>query len=133
MTATGTTIYLIVHRDRCTGCRVCEGVCSMTQERVLNRAKSRIRILRTDVLELTQKVCSQCEERPCVAACPAGAIFVKNNQVRVRGSACTGCGACVAVCDRLFLAPDDRHAMMCNQCGACAKACPENALELGER
>lgn len=133
MTAAGKTIFLIVRHDRCTGCRVCEGLCSMTQEGVLNRAKSRIRIYRTDVLELTQKVCSQCPERPCVAACPSGAIVERKGQVRVRREACTGCGACVAVCDRLFLSPDDRHAMMCNQCGACAKACPENALELGER
>jgi len=133
MPTTGKTVYLQVHFDRCTGCRICEGICSMTQEGVLNRAKSRIRIYRTDVLELTQKVCAQCEERPCVAACPTGAIFVKNGQVRIRRSACNGCGGCVAVCDRLFLSPDDRHAMMCNQCGACVKGCPENALELGER
>jgi len=132
MTNTEGITFLKIHSDLCTGCRVCEGICSMTQEGVLNRAKSRIRIYRTDVLELTQKVCAQCVERPCVAACPRGAIFEKNGQVRIRRSACDGCGACVAVCDRLFLSPDDRHAMMCNQCGACVKGCPENALELGE-
>lgn len=133
MTEPGKVIFLQVHSDRCTGCRVCEGVCSIRQEGVLNRAKSRIRVRRVDVLELSQKVCDQCVARPCVAACPTAAIFEKNGQVRIRKSACNGCGKCVAVCDKLFLSPDGRHAMMCNQCGACVKACPENALELGER
>ena len=133
MSTANTTSYLLVHPERCTGCRICEGICSMTQEGVLNKAKSRIRIYRTDVLELSAKVCDQCEERPCVAACPNGAIFVKNGQVRIRRSACTGSGNCVLVCDKLFLSPDHGHAMMCNQCGDCVKACPENALELGER
>ncbi len=129
----GKTMYLRVDRDKCTGCRTCEAACSLTREGVLNRAKSRIRIYRIGVLELEQKVCDQCPERPCVSACPTGAIFEKNGQVRVRKSACDGCGRCVEVCDKLFLSPDDRHAMMCNQCGACVKSCPENALELTER
>ena len=133
MTAAAATKFLLVRAERCTGCRICEGTCSMAQEGVLNRAKSRIRIYRTDVLELSQKVCDQCVERPCLAACPTGAIFVKDIQVRIRRSACDGCGRCVEVCDKLFLSPDDRRAMMCNQCGACVKTCPENALELGER
>jgi anaerobic carbon-monoxide dehydrogenase iron sulfur subunit len=133
MTTTDKTAFLLVHSDRCTGCRICEGICSIAQEGILNRAKSRIRIYRTNVLELNQKVCDQWEERPCVAACPTGAIFVKDRQVRVRRNACTGCGMCVAVCDKLFLSPDDAHVMMCNQCGACVKPCPENALEIGER
>lgn len=132
-------ISLIIHGEHCTGCRICEGVCSMTQEGILNRGKSRIRIHRTDVLTLVQKFCTQCKERPCVAACPRNAIYEKNGQVRIRKSDCDGCqsrkglAACIAVCDKLFISPDGSHAMMCNQCGACVKECPENALELGER
>lgn len=132
-------ISLIIHAERCTGCRICESVCSMTQEKTLNRAKSRIRIHRMDVLTLSQKFCDQCEERPCIAACPKGAIYEKNGQVRIRKSDCDGCrfreglAACISVCDKLFLSPDKSHAMMCNQCGACVKECPEQALELGER
>ena len=105
----------------------------MTNEKVLNRSKSRIRIYRSDVLELEQKVCNQCEERQCIPACPENAIYVRNDQVRVDAGLCTGCGACTDVCDLLFISPDGDHVMMCNQCGACVKTCPEQALEIKEK
>ena len=127
------TKYLYVHGEKCSGCRICEAECSMTNERVLNRGKSRIRVYRRDVLQLSPMVCDQCDERPCVAACPEKAIFITHGQVRVRRSACTGCGECVEVCDKLFLSPDKGYALMCNQCGACVSACPEDALEIRER
>jgi len=124
--------YLSLNPELCTGCRGCESVCSMTCEGVINRAKSRIRVFRTDILELTQKYCNQCGPRQCIEACPEDAIYVKNNQVRVWRELCTGCGECTAVCDRLFLSPEKGWALMCNQCGACAAACPEGALEIKE-
>lgn len=125
--------YLKVHPQRCTGCRICEGVCSLAQEGVLNKSKSRIRICRVDVLALRQFVCDQCEARPCVASCLKGAIFVKDGQVRIRRGLCDGCGDCVKVCDKLFLLPEGGRAIMCNQCGACVEKCPEGALEMGDR
>lgn len=125
--------FLFIRQERCTGCRVCEGVCSLAQEGVLNKSKSRIRIRREDVLALRQFVCDQCGERPCVASCPKGAIFEKEGQVRIRRSLCDGCGDCVKVCDKLFLLPGGRRAVMCNQCGACVEKCPEGALEMRER
>lgn len=127
------TRYLYIYTDRCTGCRVCETVCSMTNEKVLNRAKSRIRVRRADVLDLDQKVCDQCETRSCIAACPEHAIYIKNDQVRVERSSCTGCGECILVCDKLFLSPEKNYALMCNQCGACVPYCPEGALEMREK
>ncbi|MBI9105180.1 MAG: 4Fe-4S binding protein [Spirochaetales bacterium] len=125
--------YLSLNKESCTGCRQCESVCSMSREGVLNRAKSRIKVFRTDVLQLSQKFCNQCGERQCIAACPEDAIYEKKDQVRVHRELCTGCGRCTTVCDRLFLSPENGWALMCNQCGACVKACPEAALEIKER
>jgi anaerobic carbon-monoxide dehydrogenase iron sulfur subunit len=124
--------YLFVKSELCTGCRTCESVCSMTNERILNKAKSRIRILRTDVLTLSQRVCDQCEPRPCSTVCPEGAVYEKDSQVRVDREKCSGCGECVKVCDKLFLSPEGSKALMCNQCGACIRFCPEGALEMRE-
>ena len=123
------TKYLDIDKSLCTGCRICESTCSITNESVINRAKSRIHIYRKDVLELIQLFCDQCHTHVCVTACPTNAISVINNQVRIKRSLCDGCGKCSQVCDKIFMSPDN-FALMCNQCGACVKTCPEGALEI---
>ncbi len=127
------TKFLNLDKNICTGCRICESTCSITNEGVINRAKSRIHIYRKDVLELVQLYCDQCEDYVCVSACPTGAISVKNNQIRIKRSLCDGCGKCTLVCNKIFLSPDSSYALMCNQCGACIKTCPEGALKMEER
>jgi len=127
------TKYLTLNTELCTGCRICESTCSITTEGVLNRAKSRIHIYRTDVLMLNQLFCNQCDEHLCISVCPTGAISLKNCQVRIDRSLCDGCGKCARVCNKIFLTPEEHFALMCIQCGACVKTCPENALEIKEK
>jgi len=54
--------FIKVDKSLCTGCRICEAACSIAKERVINRAKSRIHIYRSDILELIERVCIQCSE-----------------------------------------------------------------------
>ena len=122
--------FLRVDKDLCTGCRICETACSIAKERVINRAKSRIHIYRSNILELVDRVCIQCPEPVCLSACPQGAIYKKGNSVRVEETKCTGCAECIKVCDRLFLSPEGDKVLMCDQCGACVLKCPENALKI---
>jgi len=121
---------LFVDRNLCTGCRTCESTCSFTKEKVVNRGKSRIRVDRLDVLKMEALVCLQCAQPRCRAACPTGAIYREGEQVRVRQELCDGCGSCMQVCNRLFLAPDHSRVLMCDQCGACVVRCPEGALRI---
>ncbi len=122
--------YLLVDRSRCTGCRVCETICSVTKAGAVNRARSRIRVYRLDVLKLALRVCLQCRRPPCLAACPQQAIIQYDGKVRVLTEVCNGCGACLRVCDRLFLRPETDVVVMCDQCGACIPECPEEALSI---
>jgi anaerobic carbon-monoxide dehydrogenase iron sulfur subunit len=127
------TKYLDINEDLCTGCRICESTCSITNEGVINRAKSRVHVYRRDILKLEQLYCNQCEHHVCLSACPVSAIVIKNNQIRVDRKLCDGCGKCAQVCNKIFLAPDTNYALMCNQCAACVKTCPENAMTIKER
>jgi len=140
--------YLYLDPEKCTGCRSCEGMCSITNTKVLNKAKSRIHVYRTSVLSLKQFYCNQCQEHPCLDACPEDAFVIKKEQVRINANSCTGCGECLRVCDKIFILPESSElssegssevslipgkAIICNQCGACIPFCPENALEMRER
>jgi carbon-monoxide dehydrogenase iron sulfur subunit len=67
---------LIVDADRCTGCSICELVCSMAKHGVYNPKKSYIRVLRNWEMDVNIVAldlhCDFCNE--CVAWCPARAI-----------------------------------------------------------
>jgi Fe-S-cluster-containing hydrogenase component 2 len=60
---------LIVDGEKCTGCRVCELVCSMARDGVYNPKRSRIRVLRNSeldvsipVIDATCDLCAKCTE-----------------------------------------------------------------------
>ncbi len=86
----------------------------------------------------------------CAAACPFGAITVKNGTAFVEYEKCRGCGVCVASCPRgvIRLIPyNSAHWIGCNSnsdgkqtrsdcqlgcigCGICAKNCPQKAITI---
>ena len=78
-------------------------------------------------------VCVQCRERPCLKACPEGAIFERNGLVRIDSKKCTSCGICLKVCPYggIEFHPDI-GAIICVQCGICVENCPVGALEMVE-
>ena len=55
------------------------------------------------IVEVIANKCIACEQ--CVAACPEGAIEMKNGIAVVDAERCTACGACITVCpgEALFL------------------------------
>lgn len=124
--------YLRVSKKLCTGCRMCETACSLAKEGVINRARSRIRVIREGVVELKPLVCLQCKDPVCIKVCPVHAISSINGAVRVDEDICTGCGQCVLECPRLFISPEGLKAIMCDQCGSCVPSCPEKALSIEE-
>ena len=66
---------LIFSPDRCTGCGLCELICSLGHTETCNPARSRIRILRMEQKGvIIQTFCQQCEDAACIAACPVSAI-----------------------------------------------------------
>ena len=88
--------------------------------------------------------CNQCEDAPCVAACPTSAMYRRDDGiVDFDKSSCIGCKACIAACpyDAIFINPDDHSAEKCNFCAhrldiglepACVVVCPTEALLVGD-
>ena len=125
--------FIRVDLKRCKGCRYCESVCSYAHTGFIAPARSRIRI-KSDPLKGMDRpiVCQQCKDKPCVRACPFGAI-VKDEKlgiVVVREEDCTGCKACLEVCPfkAIFMDLDTGKALKCDLCGGdplCIKICPK--------
>ena len=96
-----TAKVLKIDYEKCTGCRLCELVCAVRHDHVSNPARSRIRVVKwEDEGIYVPMTCQQCEDAPCLNACPAKAISHNEQlgRVEVDYELCIGCRTCVSVC-----------------------------------
>ncbi len=122
--------------DNCTGCRLCVMSCSFFHDQSFSQGQARLYV-RADVTtwKFEPVVCRQCDDAPCAAACPSGALSrdLNTGAVRLDAEACTGCEACVPACPyEAILFDRDRHlAQLCDLCQGkpeCVAACPHSAI-----
>ena len=127
---------LTVDWRKCTGCGVCEVVCSFSHEGYFNPALSRIRVFRLDERGAHFPVaCLDCSDPPCVEACPTAACHIDSSVpvVRVDADRCIGCRECVLACPfgAAHYHPDQGVAYQCDLCNGdpvCVKHCYPDAL-----
>jgi Fe-S-cluster-containing hydrogenase component 2 len=111
-----------VDAEKCTGCHICEMVCSLHHEGVINLERSAIRVSKDDFGEITNTpvVCRQCKKMVCLAShteadqeehrgkykwddlsaienCPFDAVFAFNGVV-MHCDLCGGEPRCVQYC-----------------------------------
>jgi carbon-monoxide dehydrogenase iron sulfur subunit len=125
--------------EKCTGCSVCEYICSLTKEKAFSSQKSRIRTLRLHPLVNISVTCRLCSPAPCVTACPRDALKQSEETgiIMVDDDKCDGCGWCIEACDygAILLHPDLKKVRICDLCKdekdgpRCVKWCPEEALD----
>lgn len=117
--------------ERCTGCKLCQLVCSVVNFGENNPKKAGIRIVSRLFTEARYDVvvCDQCGE--CIEACPVEAISMADGIVRIDPDMCTNCGICVETCPdgALFVHPEVDHPIKCVACGECARLCPRGVLD----
>ncbi|MCJ7632631.1 4Fe-4S dicluster domain-containing protein, partial [Candidatus Bathyarchaeota archaeon] len=76
----------------CSGCRICEKMCALRHEKKWNPAYSRIKVYQFYPGPIDVPiVCQYCEDKPCVAACPFGALSYDSGEylMNVDESLCT--------------------------------------------
>ena len=89
--------------------------------------------------------CRHCEDAPCVAICPTGALgrTGPNQPVLLDDDLCIGCRFCLVACPFgvIEASPDGKAMIKCDLCfertqagqePACVAACPTRALEFAE-
>ena len=130
--------FLIADPTKCTGCAVCELVCSATKDKVFNERMSRIRVVKLEPFVQTAVACRLCENPSCVRVCPRGALTQNRETgvITVDTTKCSACGwLCVQACEfgAITIHPDKRTAIVCDLCGGdppCVKLCIPEALKL---
>jgi len=128
---------IIIHPERCTGCRLCESTCALYNEKLNAPGRSRIRIVKKHSVGLSSPVvCFQCKNPPCAKACPVNAIWTDSNgSVKIDYELCIGCEACVNPCPFGVMIPLPEKVVKCELCGGdpqCIKYCATGAIEYGD-
>jgi len=121
----------------CCRCRMCELICTFQHHQVGNPYRSRIRVVSLGKGVDIPITCLNCENAPCMAICPTGAMHRPwhDSMVVVNADRCIGCAMCVNACPigAVILDPKEGTASKCDLCGEepqCVKYCPANVLRL---
>jgi Fe-S-cluster-containing hydrogenase component 2 len=120
----------------CSGCRICETICSMYNEGISNPKISRIKIISWEPSIDVPIVCKQCVEPLCAKSCPVEAFKKNDNGIlEVDQELCIGCGACVESCPfgAITVNPITGKMSKCNLCGGqplCIEYCPADVIKL---
>ncbi|NIM95735.1 MAG: 4Fe-4S dicluster domain-containing protein [Anaerolineales bacterium] len=130
-------MMLVVDHEKCNGCRLCEMFCSVKHSGVNNPNQSRIHVVKwpSKGLELPM-MCLQCEEAPCIVACPKNALTRDSAMSRVHYNKdlCIGCKMCMIVCPFGAVGYDisAKRVIKCDLCDGepvCARVCIPGALQ----
>lgn len=106
---------MVIDLDRCVACQACVIACKMENnvpDSTPTSFKGRKMTLRARVVPLVSEgkypnpqvdiypvLCNQCDNPPCVAACPHGATYKRaDGVVLIDWQKCQGCRYCMAAC-----------------------------------
>ncbi len=125
--------WILGDPERCSGCGICEIVCSLEHEGRIWPEASRIKILELFPGITIPLVCVHCKDKKCLHACPTGALFEdERRNLQIEESKCIRCMKCVEACpgQLIFPHPEKKVPIFCDLCGGDPK-CVEICRSLG--
>ncbi|MEM3397414.1 MAG: 4Fe-4S dicluster domain-containing protein [Thermoplasmata archaeon] len=123
---------LYVDPMTCTGCRICQLVCSFNKEGKIWLAAARVDVIREKSGKDYINACRNCKNPKCMTACKHGAIEFIEGKVYINEKKCKGCGACISACPfgAIKMHPVKEKAIKCDFCGKCVEFCPPKVLKM---
>ncbi len=139
----------VLDQTRCIGCHACTTACKSENQVPVGVDRTYVKAVDVGRFPNVRRAfqvtrCNQCEDAPCVTACPTRAMYRRQDGiVDFDKRICIGCKACIAACpyDAIFINPQDHSAEKCNFCAhrieiglepACVVACPTEAILVGD-
>lgn len=139
----------VLDQSRCIGCHACTTACKSENDVPVGVSRTYVKSVDIGVFPQVRRAfqvtrCNQCDNPPCVTACPTGAMHRRDDGiVDFDKRLCIGCKACIAACpyDAIFVNPEDHAAEKCNFCAqrldiglepACVVVCPTEAILVGD-
>lgn len=128
---------IMVHPERCVGCKSCIAACSFEHEGSQRPEASRIHIYKFQWEGVSvPMLCQHCSEAACVTVCPTGAMHrnPETSVIEYDASRCIRCRMCTMGCpfgNAVYDTLTD-SIFKCDVCQgdpACVKVCPADALE----
>ncbi len=147
----GTIKYvMLVDTERCVKCDACVTACRAEWNTPLGYSRNWVREVEGSdangmpVLSFLSGRCNHCDMPPCVASCPTGASYKREDgMVLIDRELCTGCEFCLDACpyDARYKDPLDGMISKCTFCQprvdagrepACVEVCFNRALSFGD-
>ena len=138
------TDFILVDPQRCIACRTCEIACAQAHlaQGSLGKGAFFPRLIVNKLSRTSAPVmCHQCENAPCVSACPTAALTIGPQAILADSSRCIGCKSCMVACPFGCITIEGGEAMgareiiKCDLCAsreagpACVEVCPTYALK----
>jgi tetrathionate reductase subunit B len=140
---------MVIDLTKCFGCHACSIACKSEQQVPLGFFKSWVITAEKQrpgiaSREFIPVLCNHCEQPPCVAGCPTGATWQRDDGIVVQDDeSCIGCKYCIQACpyDVKYADPVSKTAQKCDFCvhlvdqgfvPACVNTCNARARVFGD-
>ena len=138
--------FIVASAEKCIGCYTCEVACAVvhagTPALAAQHYFPRLKVIKQKHISVPV-MCRQCENAPCVAACPVAALQKGEQAVEAVNGRCIDCKSCVIACPfgaiEIVSRPDlagqwEPVIIKCDLCvgqaagPTCVNVCPTGAL-----